>query len=261
MHSSDSAKLTLVILAAGEGHRYGGLKQLDPVGPSAATLIDYTAFDARRAGFGRIIFVIRPETESEFRAHFEPRLRPHLEVAFCFQRLVASPKESAGRTRPWGTGHAVLAVAGEIEGPFAAANADDFYGADSLHAVRKFLSSSDASDIPTYAVVGYVLSETLSETGGVSRALCNCGLNDDLLDIVEADGIERHGCNGRYTDAEGTSHIVDGSTLVSMNLWAFQPTIFEQLRVRLERRLRLSGEKDDSEFRLPSAVCDLLRTG
>ena len=260
-NAGGSAKLTLVVLAAGAGSRYGGLKQLEPVGPGAATLIDYTAFDAKRAGFERIVLVIRPETHHAFIAHFDSRLQPHLDVAICFQRPAASPSGSSGSARLWGTAHAVLAAASEIEGPFAVANADDFYGTDALHAVREFLSDSDEFDFPMYAVVGYPLAETLSDAGPVSRALCHRGSNDELLDIVETEGIERDGGNARYTDSNGISQTLEGDTLVSMNLWAFYPSILEQLRVRFEEHLRLSGKADRSEFQLPSVVRNLLKKG
>ena len=261
VNTADAEALTLVILAAGAGRRYGGLKQLEPVGSGEATLIDYTAFDAHRAGFGRIVLVIRPETEPDFRSHFDSRFGSHLELSYAAQRLDGVPagcKTPAGRTRPWGTGHAVLAAEGRVEGPFAVANADDFYGDGALRTVRQFLSNADVGDVPTYAVVGYALAGTLSDTGGVSRAVCDCGPDNDLRDIVETDGIERHGRHGRYTDAKGISHIVDGETLVSMNLWAFRPTIFKHLRSRFKQHLSLQNEVDGSEFRLPTAIRGLV---
>ena len=260
--AADAGTSTLVILAAGTGRRYGGLKQLEPVGPGAATLIDYTVFDALRAGFRRFVLVIRPETEPDFRSHFDPRFGSNLELSYAHQRLDGVPagcSPSTGRRRSWGTAHAVLSAEGRVHGPFAVANADDFYGDGALRAIGRFLADPDEGAVPTYAVVGYALSETLSDTGGVSRAVCDCDPECELRDIVETDRIERHGRHGRHTDTAGISHTIDGETLVSMNLWAFRSTIFGQLRSRFEQHPALQDEADRSEFRLPDVIRALLK--
>jgi dTDP-glucose pyrophosphorylase len=255
---------SLVILAAGVGSRYGTLKQLEPVGPAGATLIDYAAFDAWRAGFERIVFVIRSELEAALRTSISPRLEERLQVTFVHQRLDALPAGSrapSGRTRPWGTGHAVLCAEGAVQGPFAVANADDFYGARAFAVISEFLSRDGATDMPAYAVVGYRLRDTLADTAPVSRAVCHYGANGELRDIVEIDGIERQGQDGRFVDAHGGSHIVSGNETVSMNLWGLFPPIFEQLRGCFQRFLECHATSPDAEFRLPEAIRELLQAG
>jgi dTDP-glucose pyrophosphorylase len=254
----------LVILAAGVASRFGALKQLEPVGPCGETLIDYAAFDAWRAGFRRIVFVVRPEMEAALRGSIRPRLEEHLHIAFVHQRLDAVPTGlniPPSRSRPWGTGQAVLCAEGAVSGPFAVANADDFYGAGAFAAIGEFLSQEGTADVATYAVAGYRLKDTLSDSAPVSRAVCRCGANGELLDIEEIDSIEKHGEDGRLVDADGASHIVSGNETVSMNLWGFFPPLFEQLRVCFEQFLEHRAPSPVAEFRLPEAIRQLLRAG
>ena len=253
---------SLVILAAGVGRRYGGLKQLEPVGPSGETIMDYSVFDARRAGFDKVVFVVREATEAEFRSSIGTRLEGKIDVAYVHQRLDALPAghhSPVGRSKPWGTGHATLVAAPELDGLFAVANADDFYCADSFAALGEFLRSADSGDLPTYAMVGFRLRDTMAEAGAVSRGVCRCTLDGWLEHIEEITHIEKEGDAGRYMDAAGPSHLLPGDTLVSMNIWGFRPVFIAQLRTAFEEFIRQHGGSTDRECYLPSVVGDLIR--
>ncbi|MBU0640325.1 MAG: NTP transferase domain-containing protein [Planctomycetes bacterium] len=253
---------TLVILAAGLGRRYGGLKQLEPVGPAGATLMDYTVYDAWRAGFCRVIFVIRPEMEAVCRAELSPRYADHIPVDYVFQSLGALPAGCAvpaGRTKPWGTGHAVLAAADAVREPFAVANADDFYGTNALAAVAGFLQSEIAVTEPVFAMVSYSLRDTLAEGGTVARAVCHCTPDGWLARIEEIVGIAREGTNGHCKGPQGEPQILPGDALVSMNLWGFQPVVFEELRSGFREFLQTQGAALDAEFYLPAVIQDAIR--
>lgn len=252
-------KPTLVILAAGVGSRYGGLKQLEAVGPGGEALLEYSIFDALRAGFDRVVMVIRRETEERFRAFLEPRVCDHVELTLVYQRLSDVPdgiELPADRTKPWGTGHAVLAAEDVIRGPFAVINADDFYGADSFATLGGFLRSDLDSTPPTFALAGFRVGPTLSETGPVSRGLCRINEGGWLEDIVEVLELEKHGPDGRYRDASGANRIVAGDELVSMNMWGFTPAVFSELRLRFRRFLDGRGKERNgsAEFLIPDAV-------
>jgi dTDP-glucose pyrophosphorylase len=255
---------TLVILAAGMGTRYGGMKQLETVGPGGETIMDYSIYDALRAGFGKAVFIIRPDMEGEFKETIGRRYEKHIPVAYVFQRLDALPSGftvPTTRRKPWGTGQALLAAESEVNGPFAAANADDFYGADSYVVLEKFLKQPDAGDVPACAMVGFTLRETLSEVGAVNRGLCRCTPEGWLESIEEVINIERHGGGGRFTNQSGTTQTISGDQLVSMNLWGFQPAVFEQLRERFEGFLRDNAHSDRAEFYLPVGIQELMQAG
>jgi hypothetical protein len=258
-------KPTLVILAAGIGSRYGGLKQLESVGPSGETIMDYSIYDALRAGFGKAVFVIRPDMEVAFRETIGRRYEQRLAVAYAFQRLDALPpgfSVPTGRAKPWGTGHAVLSAAQEVHEPFAVVNADDFYGANSFAALARFLQQEDRVDkLPIYAVVGFTLRDTLSDVGAVNRGCCRCTSDGYLESIVEVVGIERHGTDGRYADQSGHALVISGDEPVSMNTWGFYPVVFDQLRERFERFLNAHAGSPNAEFHLPTGVQELLRAG
>lgn len=244
------------------GSRFGGLKQLEPVGPSGATIMDYSVFDAKRAGFDRIVFIIRRDIEDAFRSTVGSRYERHIPVSYVFQQLDALPagyKVPDGRTKPWGTGQAVLAAADAVSGPFAVANADDFYGASSYVALAGFLRGAAAASEPAYAMVGYRLSDTMSEGGTVSRGVCHCDADGWLQSIVETVKIEKDGVNGRYPDETGAMRSLPGETLVSMNLWAFQRRFFDELREGFAAFMKQSGQTTDKEFYLPFAVQDSMK--
>lgn len=256
-------KPALVILAAGLGTRFGGAKQLEPVGPGGETILDYSVFDAVRAGFGRVVFVIRAELEAEFTRTVSDRFARRVEVRFAHQRLDALPQGFAappGRIRPWGTGHAVLAAAGEVPGAFAVINADDFYGARSFGIMREFLSQAPAGGLPRCGLIGYRLRETLSNHGGVARGVCTCDAAGRLIDIVETPGLEACGADARCRDGAGGLRTIPGDTRVSMNFWGFPGGVFPLL----ERDLATFLSRPDAaeqEYQLPTAVRAWIRAG
>jgi len=257
-------KPTLVILAAGMGSRYGGMKQLEAVGPGGATIMDYSIHDALRGGFGRAVFVIRSDMEEAFKQTIGRRYEQHIPVSYGFQRLDDLPAgfaAPAGRTKPWGTGQAVLAVADQVDGAFAVVNADDFYGADSFATLGRFLSREDDGEVPTYAMVGFTLRDTLTEAGSVNRGCCRCDADGWLVEIEEILNIERAGDDARHLDADGREQIISGDQVVSMNTWGFRQGFFELLRERFVMFLEENSGSEKAEFYLPFAVRELMRDG
>ncbi len=243
--------LTLVILAAGAGSRYGGPKQLAPVGPSGEALLEYSAYDALRAGFARVVLVVRPEDEDTFSRRFASGMARRLDLAYAHQ----TPASGLERIKPWGTAHAVLAAEAEVAGPFAVANADDFYGAGSFAAVAAFLRRPPDASPPTLAVVGFPVAQTLSEAGPVSRALCRFDQAGLLRRLVELQAGRQDGrIVGR---GAGVERPLAGDELVSMNLWGFGPELFAELRRRFEHFLAGAGER--AEFLLPDVAQAMIR--
>ncbi len=240
----------LVILAAGMGSRFGGLKQVQPVGPAGELIIEYSAYDALRAGFGRLVLVIRKDIEADFRATIGKRLESRMDVAYVFQET------GTGRTKPWGTGHAVLAARDAVRGPFAVINADDFYGAAGYQTLAAhFAASADC------AMVGYPLRQTLSEFGTVSRGLCATDASGRLLGITEITKIEKTATGARYTGADGTPQALTGDEIVSMNFWGFTPQIFPQLEMLFaDFQVKQAGDSK-AEFYLPTALSTLNERG
>jgi UTP-glucose-1-phosphate uridylyltransferase len=252
-------KPTLMILAAGFGSRYGGLKQIDPVGPGGETIMDYSIYDAMQAGFDRVVFVIRRDIEEPFRKFIGSRYEKKISVDYVFQELNHLPAGYSvppNRQKPWGTGHAVLMGHEIINGPFAVINADDFYGTRSFHALAAHLSSGSRN----YAMVGFVLSNTLSEYGSVARGLCQVGTDGFLENITEITGIEKESSSAKYADAAGRIHRLHGEETVSMNLWGFTPTIFGYLQTAFVGFLERHNAGEKGEFYIPSVVNDLART-
>lgn len=243
---------TLVVLAAGMGSRYGGLKQLDPVGPGGETILDYAVYDAIRAGFDRVVFVIRRDFEEVFRAQVGSRYADRVEVAYAFQALDLLPDGCVvppGRTKPWGTGHAVWCARDQVPASFAVINADDFLGRDAFAQLADFLAAPDAD----HAMVGYRLGNTLSEQGSVSRGVCQVTATGELTEVVEHTGIARSDVGPGQTFA--------GDEIVSMNCWAFQPTFW----AALDRQWRKFGAErlpeEKAEFYLPAAVSAEIAAG
>src|SRR5215469_12788805 len=224
-------KPTLLVMAAGMGSRYGGLKQIDPVGPGGETLMDYSIFDAMRAGFGRIVYVIRRDIEAPFKETIGAKFEKRIPVDYVFQELDKIPagfEVPEGRTKPWGTTQAVLMAEDAIREPFAVINADDFYGEEGYRVLAGHLNS----DSPDYAMVGFVLRNTLSDFGSVARGVSKADSNGYLQTVVELTSIVKDGDHARNTDPAGNVTDLTGDELVSMNMWGFNPRIFPQLRER-----------------------------
>lgn len=256
----NSSSYDLVILAAGMGSRFGGLKQVQPVGPHGELIIEYSIFDALRAGFDRLVLVIRKDIEADFRATIGRRLESRMAVEYVFQELNDVPAAHRGnaatRTKPWGTGHAVLAAREAVKRPFAVINADDFYGAAGYRALAThFAGSAD------YALVGYPLRQTLSEHGTVSRGICAIEGPGRLRSITELTKIEKTADGARYTGADGITHRLSGEETVSMNFWGFTPAVFAQLQGLFEEFLAARGSDPKAEFYLPTALSDLNQRG
>jgi NDP-sugar pyrophosphorylase family protein len=251
---------TLLVLAAGMGSRYGGLKQLDPVGPDDETIMDFSIFDARRAGFGKVVFVIRKEIEEAFKEKIGSRYDKRVPVEYVFQEmgeLIPGFSLPEGRTKPWGTTHAILMAADAIHEPFGVINADDFYGAGSYRLLAQHLQSGTTD----YAMVGFVLRNTLSEFGAVARGVCHVSDDGDLKDITELKSIEREGPRITNIDAHGKETVLSGDELVSMNMWGFTPQIFPQLYEHFRRFLKQYGNDPNAECYIPSSVNALIQAG
>jgi len=253
-------KPTLLVLAAGMGSRYGGLKQIDPVGPADETIIDYSIYDAMRAGFGKLVFVIRKDIEQQFKEIVGARFEKRIAVEYVFQELDKLPPGCslpAGRTKPWGTTHAILMAADTIRAPFAAINADDFYGAEAYRLLAQHLTSGTTD----YAMVGFILRNTLSKFGSVARGVCRVNENNHLKSVVEMMKIEPDGGGAKNTDAAGQITKLTGEEAVSMNFWGFTPALFPQLKTQFEAFLKKSGNELKSECYIPSTVNDLVVVG
>ena len=248
-------KPTLLVLAAGMGSRYGGLKQIDPVGPAGETIIDYSIYDAIRAGFGKVVFVIRHDIEQTFREVVGSKFANRLPVEYAFQELANIPAPFTvppGRTKPWGTGHAILAAEAVIHEPFAMINADDFYGADTFRVLADYLRQVKA-DSNAYAMVGFTLRKTLSDHGTVARGVCQVDNAGKLKQIVELLKIAKAGTGAKDGDQNLT-----GDEPVSMNFWGFTPTLFGQLRASLRQFLAAHGQDEKSELLIPMVIGDLV---
>ncbi|MGD9928955.1 MAG: NDP-sugar synthase [Mangrovibacterium sp.] len=255
-------KPTLLILAAGMGSRYGGLKQVEPVGPHGETILEYSIFDAIRAGFGKVVFVIRKSFADEFKARFEGKLDRKIDVEYVYQELDKLPEGYTlpeGREKPWGTGHAILMAKDVIREPFAAINADDFYGAGAFNAIASFFQQEVSEK--TYAMVGYLLKNTLSEHGTVSRGICQTDDAGNLVEITERHQIARKNGSIYFEDEQGQPVKVDDSTPVSMNFWGFAPSIFNHLETLFRAFLDEKMQQPKSEFYIPSVVFELIQTG
>ena len=252
---------TLLVLAAGMGSRYGGLKQLDPVGPKGETLLDYSVHDAIRAGFTRVVFLIRRDIEKEFREKVGARYDGKVPVGYAFQELSDLPggfSPPAGRTKPWGTAHAVWCARDVVTGNFAAINADDFYGAPTFRVMAEFLRDTDMNARPAqFAMAAFRLGRTLSEHGTVARGICDVGPDEFLRNIEELTDIARQN-NGEIT---ATGRVLAEETPVSMNFWGFNPQVFPLLEKELLRFLAADGGSDKAESYLPSAVTGMMESG
>lgn len=256
----------LVVMAAGMGSRYGGLKQMDPVGSNGELIIDFSLYDAWKAGFQKVIFVIKREMENEFRAMIEPKAGKKMDVAFAFQELTDVPDGFVipdERVKPWGTGHAVLAARKETDAPFAVINADDFYGAQAFQSMYDFLKKAQDDEKYRYCMVGYLVENTLTENGHVARGICQADAQGLLQDIVERTKIQRNNGVIQYTENDKDWVDIPEGTLVSMNLWGFTPCMMEELAERFPSFLELSLKENPlkGEYFLPFVVDELIEEG
>lgn len=258
-------KPTLYVLAAGMGSRYGGLKQLDGVGPQGQTIMDYSIYDALRAGFGRVVFVIRHDFEDDFRKKILSKYEGHVPVDVVFQSVDALPEgfvAPEGRTKPWGTNHAVMMAADTIHEPFAVINADDFYGREAFEVMARYLEALPESSKGQYCMVAFRLGNTMTENGSVSRGVCTVDEKGHLSDVVERTSIAFTPQGAiEYTEADGSKGNLKADTPVSMNLWGFTPDYFAYSRREFVRFLTKHMARPKSEFFIPSVVDKLVRNG
>jgi hypothetical protein len=256
--------LDLVVMAAGIGSRFGGLKQAEPVGSHGEMLLEYSVFDALAAGVDRVVFVIRREIEREFRERVGRRLERRAEVVYAHQELDGLPagfRPPPGRDKPWGTGHALVAAAPQVRGPFLVVNADDFYGSEGFRLLAAFLAEPTSEPPGRYAMVAYRLGATLSEHGEVSRGVCAVSAGGNLEQIVEHTRVGWRSGGALAGSAAGTERPLSGSEPVSVNFWGFRPSLFPHLEVRFVRFLRRRGMDPGAEFYLPTAVGELISEG
>lgn len=257
-------KPTLLVLAAGMGSRYGSLKQMDGVGPNGEAIIDYSIYDAIRAGFGKVVFVIRHSFEKEFREIFTPaRFGGKIEIDFVFQELDSLPEGFSvpeGRVKPWGTNHAVMMAEPVIDTPFAVINADDFYGKEAYEAAGDCLRALAGSH-DRYCMVGYEIGNTLSDNGTVSRGVCSVDADGNLASMVERTAIERQNGQIVFRDEQGQMQPLPEDTLVSMNLFGFTPDYFAHSKAYFKTFLQENASDLKAEFYIPTMVNKLIHDG
>lgn len=257
-------KPVLVIMAAGMGSRYGGLKQIDPVDAKGRIIMDFSIFDAKRAGFEKVIFIIKKEQEDLFREAVGDRVSEYMEVSYAYQEINNIPagfQVPEGRVKPWGTAHAVYSCKDMIDGPFAVINADDYYGSHAFQVIYDFLTTHEDDEKYRYTMVGYVLENTLTENGHVARGVCETDENGHLVGICERTRIEKHGEQAEYTEDDGkTWTALPNDSIVSMNMWGFTPSMLTELKNRFPKFLEENLEKNPlkCEYFLPSVVGELL---
>ena len=255
---------TLLILAAGMGSRYGGLKQLDQLGPNGETIMDYSVKYAIEAGYGKIVFVIRRSMEADFREHILSRYIDRIPVEYVFQELDVLPEGfsvNPERVKPYGTAHAILVAKDAVKEPFTVINADDFYGKDAFMVMAEFLKKEQPVGTPPFAMVGYKLANTLSENGTVSRGVCTANERGELVKIQEMTQIGRDGDTIQNTAPDGTKTLLSTDTPVSMNFWGFTPLFFEKLDEQFVEFLTAQNDNPKSEFQIPTVINYFLQSG
>ena len=256
---------SLVILAAGMGSRFGGLKQITPIGDNGELIIDFSVYDALRAGFKKFVFIIKEENEADFERLIGSKVRPFAEVQYCYQSMTDIPQGKSvpeGRTKPWGTGHATLCCSSVVDGPFAVINSDDYYGPQAFQLLYDYLCSTKDDAIAHYAMVGYRLGNTLTENGFVSRGVCEENEEHFLTRITERTKIEGRGSVAVFKE-EDVEQELSLDTVVSMNMWAFTSSALEALQCEFENFFDLKVPTDPmkAEFYLPSAVDAMIKAG
>ena len=255
------SKPTLVILAAGMGSRYGGLKQIDSFSPEGDTIIDFSLYDALQAGFGKFVFIIRKSFEKEFKEIFNKKLEGKAEIAYVFQELENVPEKyiNPERTKPWGTGHALLMTKDVVKENFAIINGDDFYGKEAFEVMAKSLSKKDMNSYD-FNTMAYLLKNTVSDHGYVSRGECLVNDKNYLVDVTERTHIEKIDGKIIRKDDDGTYILIDGNTVVSMNFWGFTPRFFEFGQALFEKFLEMNKENLKAEFYIPNIISDILKS-
>ena len=257
-------KPVLVVRAAGMGSRYGGLKQIDPVDKQGHIIMDFSIYDAVKAGFEKVVFIIKRENEADFKAAIGDRMSKVIEVEYVFQDLHNLPEGyevPEGRVKPWGTGHAILSCLGTVDAPFAVINADDYYGSHAFQIIYDYLTSHEDDEKYRYTMVGYVLENTLTENGHVARGVCVTDENGYLQEINERTHIEKRGDETAYTEDDGaTWTVIPEGSIVSMNMWGFSQSILKELKDRFAKFLdeNLEGNPMKCEYFLPFVVDELL---
>lgn len=258
------AMTTLVIMAAGMGSRFGGIKQLEPVGPNGEIIMDYSIYDAIAAGFDKIVVIIRKDLEKDFKEVIGNRIEKVAKVEYVFQELDDIPEGfsvPSGRTKPWGTGQAVLCCKDLIKENFAVINADDYYGKEAFRLIYNFLNDPNYKD-NDYCMAGFILGNTLSENGAVTRGICKVDTSGRLVDIVETGGIVRAGDHAEAKDSDGNKIAIDLNSVVSMNMWGFKPGLFDFLEKGFVEFMANLGQDDiKKEYLLPTVVGDLVKAG
>jgi dTDP-glucose pyrophosphorylase len=252
-------KPTLLILAAGMGSRFGGLKQVEPVGPNGEAIIDYSIYDAIRAGFGKIVFIIRESFADAFGEKFDKKLKGKIEVEYVFQELDNLPEGFTlpeGREKPWGTAHAILVAKDVIKEPFCALNADDFYGFKAYKVMAEFLNYSKFDT--EFSMVGYHLNNTLSDFGSVSRGICDVDKNKNLRKIVETTKILKKEAKIVSIENDGSEKFLTGNEIASMNIWGFKPSVFDSLEQKFTDFLKTEINKPKSEMYIPTVVFEMI---
>ena len=260
-------KPTLLILAAGMGSRYGGLKQIDPVGPSGETIMDYSIYDAIKAGFNRVVFIIRKDFEEAFRDTVVKKYEGKIDIALAFQDPMDLPEGCTfpeGREKPWGTAHAIRAARTVIDAPFAVINADDFYGADAFKQLAKFLTTvgTEAADPKPFAMVGYRLDQTLSENGTVARGICEVAEDGKLIGVTEMTKIARKEDGTIQNEEDPAAPVpLTGDRRVSLNLWGFTPALFDGMEERFATWFKENEGQLKAEWYIPFYVDELVKAG
>lgn len=258
------ADTTLVIMAAGMGSRFGGIKQLEPVGPSGEIIMDYSIYDAIKAGFTKVVFIIRKDLEKDFKEIIGNRIEKLIHVEYVFQELDALPEgfiKPEERTKPWGTGQAVLCCKDVVKEPFAVINADDYYGKEAFMIVNSYLNES-SDNKNDFCMAGFILGNTLSENGAVTRGICKVNGQGKLVDIVETSGIVPEGDHAAVKDGNGNDIVIDLNSVVSMNMWGFKPSLFQELEGGFHTFLTGIGSNElKKEYLLPTVVGDLVKAG
>lgn len=255
-------KPTLVIMAAGMASRYGSMKQIQAFGPSGETIMDYSIYDAIKAGFKKVVFIIRNDFAEDFKNMFEPKLKGKIETEYVFQEMdkyMEGYEVPAERTKPWGTSHAIMCAQDAVDAPFAVINADDFYGKDAFQKAHDFLQNECKEDV--YAIIGYELAKTLSENGSVSRGVCETDEKDNLIAINERLKIYRHNDMIIYEDPEGARHELPKNAKASMNFWCFHPSIFHFLQKGFKTFLDENINSPKAEYLIPFSADQFIKKG